>query len=137
MPLCEDHNFDEGGVVRSSTSDALGYAINCRVIYQNGVSVQWLGSDMYNAGTIGNQGILDLGVQQAIDIFSPGGMTYFEGGAVFCVRGQGTLIWMPASQAPRVPQIIGSYTVPDFPGFTCATLFEPGTLVLVSQNPME
>jgi hypothetical protein len=44
---------------------------------------------------------------------------------------------MPASQSPRVPQIIGSYTVPDFPGFTCATLFEPGTLVLVSQNPLE
>jgi hypothetical protein len=137
VPLCEDHNFDEGGVVRSSTSDALGYAINCRVMMQNGGSTTWLGSDMYNAGSIGNQGVIDLGVQQAIDIYSPVGMTYFEGGAVFCLRGQGTLIWMPASQSPRVPQIIGSYTVPDFPGFTCATLFEPGTLVLVSQNPLE
>jgi hypothetical protein len=137
VPLCEDHNFDEGGVVRSSTSDALGYAINCRVMMQNGGSTTWLGSDMYNAGSIGNQGVIDLGVQQAIDIYSPVGMTYFEGGAVFCLRGQGTLIWMPASQSPRVPQIIGSYTVPDFPGFTCATLFEPGTLVLVSQNPLD
>jgi hypothetical protein len=44
---------------------------------------------------------------------------------------------MAASQSPRVPQIIGSYSVPEWPGFTCATLFEPGTLVLVAQNPTQ
>jgi hypothetical protein len=33
--------------------------------------------------------------------------------------------------------VIGSYSVPEFEGFTCATLFEPGTLVLVSQNPLD
>ncbi|MFN8377758.1 MAG: hypothetical protein U0452_03725 [Anaerolineae bacterium] len=136
VPLCEDHNFEAGGVVRSSTSDAVGASINCRVLYQNGAPTQWLGFNLYNAGAIGNQAVLDLGVVQAVDIFSPSGATYFQGGAV-CLRGSGTLIWMPASQAPRVPQIIGSYTVPDFPGFTCATLFEPGTLVLVSDNPLD
>jgi hypothetical protein len=31
---------------------------------------------------------------------------------------------------------IGCYVVDDFPGFTCATLFEPGTLVLVQNNPL-
>ncbi|MDX2160835.1 MAG: Calx-beta domain-containing protein [bacterium] len=134
-PLCEDHNFDEGGVVRSSTVDALGYAINCRVLYQHGQPTQWLGGDLYNAGSIGIQGVLDLGVQQAVDIFSPGGLTTFAGGAVFCLRGEGTLIWLAASGAPRRAAIIGSYTVPEFEGFTCATLFEPGTLVLVTNNP--
>ena len=73
---------------------------------------------------------------QAIDIFSPVGWTYFEGGAVFCLRGSGTLIWMAAKNTPRVAEIIGSYTVDDFPGFTCATLFEPGTFVLVRENPL-
>ncbi len=134
-PLCEAHNFDEGGIVRSSTSDALGYAINCRVLYQNGSPTTWLGNDLYHIGSIGIEGLEALGIHQAVDIFSPTGMNYFEGGAVFCVRGSGTLIWLAASQTPRHPEIIGSYTVPDFPNFTCATLFEPGTLVLVSQTP--
>ena len=136
-PLCEDHNFSDGGVVRSSTADALGYALNCRVLYQNGAPTQWLGSDLYNSGSIGIEGVLNLGVIQAIDIFSPAGMTYFQGGAVFCLRGTGTLIWLAASGVPRHAEIIGSYSVPEFPGFTCATLFEPGTLVLVRQNPLD
>ena len=135
-PLCEAHNFDEGGVVRSSIADALGYTVNCRVLYQNGAPTTWLGGDLYNAGAIGVQGVLDLGVIQGVDIFSPVGRNYFEGGAVFCLRGQGTLIWLAAKNAPRIAEIIGSYTVDDFPGFTCATLFEPGTLVLVRDNPL-
>src|SRR5690606_11056185 len=121
-PLCEDHNFAEGGVVRASTVDGIDYAVNCRVLYQNGQPTQWLGGDLYNAGAMGIQGVLDLGVQQAVDIFSPVGMNYFNGGAVFCLRGSGTLIWLAAKNAPRVAEIIGSYTVDDFPGFTCATL---------------
>ena len=136
-PLCEDHNFAPSGVVRASTRDGLDYAINCRVLYQNGQPTQWLGGNLYNAGSIGIEGIFDLGVLQAVDIFSPVGRTYFEGGAVFCLRGQGTLIWLAARGVPRHAEIIGSYDVDDFPGFTCATLFEPGTLVLVRENPMQ
>jgi hypothetical protein len=98
---------------------------------------QWLGGDLYNAGSIGIGGIFDLGVQQAVDIFSPVGRTYLEGGAVYCLRGQGTLIWLAASRVPRHPEIISSYEVDDFPSFTCVTLFEPGTLVLVSDNPLD
>ncbi|MBW4438129.1 MAG: hypothetical protein KME04_13385 [Pleurocapsa minor GSE-CHR-MK-17-07R] len=135
-PLCETHNFEDGGVVRSSVADADGQAINCRVMFQNGAPTSWLGSPMYGEANLGVPGLVELGVQQAIDIFSPGGLSYFNGGAVFCLRGQGTLIWLAASGVPRHPEIIGSYTVPDFPGFTCATLFEPGTLVLVSRNPL-
>ena len=138
VPLCEDHNFDEGGVVRSgAVNDGIAPFINCRVLYQNGVSTSWLGSAMYSEANLGVPGLLDLGVQQAVDVFSPGGLTYFDGGAVFCLRGSGTLIWLAASGIPRHPEIVGSYAVDDFPGFTCVTLFEPGTLVLVSDNPMD
>jgi hypothetical protein len=138
VPLCEDHNFDEGGVVRSgAVNDGIAPFINCRVLYQNGVSTSWLGSAMYSEANLGVPGLLDLGVQQAVDVFSPGGLTYFDGGAVFCLRGSGTLIWLAASGIPRHPEIVGSYVVDDFPGFTCVTLFEPGTLVLVSDNPMD
>lgn len=131
VPLCDTHNFSDSGVVRVSARDAMGFALNCRVLYQNGQTVLWLNNPLYNEGTLGSSGLLNLGVQQAIDIFSPSGMTYFEGGAVFCLRGTGTLIWLAASGQPRVPHIIGSYAVDDFPNFTCATLFEPGTLILV------
>lgn len=134
-PTCDTENFNENGVVRTGIPNALAYAINCRILYYNGHSTTWLGHDLYSEANLGVAGLLDLGVQQAVDIFSPSGMTYFEGGAVFCLRGQGTLIWLAASGLPRRPEIIGSYTVPDFPSFTCATLFEPGTFVLVTQNP--
>lgn len=135
-PLCEDQNFDETGVINASTSDALGNAINCRVLYDNGSPAHWQGASLYSSANIGVPGIVELGIQQAVDIFSPSGQTYFEGGAVFCLKGEGTLIWLAASGMPRHAEIIGSYTVPEFPGFTCATLFEPGTLVLVTDDPL-
>jgi hypothetical protein len=125
-------NFAESDTVRTGVPDQWVDSIHVRVLYQNGAPTQWLGGDLYNAGSIGIQGVLDMGVRQAIDIFTSNGLTYFEGGVVFCLRGEGTLIWMAARNAPRIAEIIGSYTVDGFPGYTCATLFEPGTLVLVS-----
>lgn len=109
--------------------------MNCRVLYQNGTSVTWLGGALYSEANLGIAGLLDLDVKQAIDIFSPGRLGYFNGGAVFCLRGEGALIWLAANGQPRYPEIISSCTVPEFPGFTCATLFESGTLMLVSQPP--
>jgi hypothetical protein len=130
-------NFDDRAVIRTGIPDSLVDSINIRVLYANGAPVQWLGDALYNAGSVGIEGIFDLGIQQAADIFSPNGMTHFEEGAVFCLSGEGTLIWLAASGVPRQAEIIGSYEVDDFPDFTCATLFEPGTLVLVRMNPLE
>ncbi|MCC6615141.1 MAG: cadherin-like domain-containing protein [Anaerolineae bacterium] len=135
-PHAEDINFDDESAVRTGIPDSLVDSINIRELYRDGSPVEWLGGDLYTSGSIGNLGVMELGVMQAIDIFSPGGMTYFNGGAVFCLRGEGTLIWMAASHAPRLVEIIGSYTVPEFPGYTCATLFEPGTLVLVNSDAL-
>jgi hypothetical protein len=135
VPLCTDQNFSDPSPVRVGIPDAFRTDINCRVMYQDGRPARWLWWDLYGPGNIGIEGVLNLGVEQAIDIFSPTGRTYWDGGAVFCLRGQGPLVWMAAKNAPRVAEIIGSYTVDDFPGFTCATLFEPGTLVLVSDFP--
>ncbi len=135
--LCDQTNFDEDSVVRASVTDGEGYAVNCRLLYKDGSPVQLLNGDPTTSGSIGVEGILRLGVIQAIDIFSPPGMNYFTGGAVFCLKGEGTLIWLAASGIPRHAEIIGSYTVPEFPGYTCATLFEPGTLVLVHDDPTQ
>ena len=80
---------------------------------------------------VGREELIQMGIIHAVDLFSPSGQTYFEGGYVACLQGTGTLIWLDANNAPRVPVAIGSYTVPEWPGFTCATLFTPGTIVLV------
>ncbi|MFN8531111.1 MAG: hypothetical protein U0670_21115 [Anaerolineae bacterium] len=137
-PTCDIENENPDGVLRTGIPDSLAYAINCRVLYYNSRPTDWLGGSLYSEANLGLPGLLDLGVEQAVDIFSPppSSLSYFNGGAVFCLRGEGTLIWLPASQSPRHAEIIGSYTVDDFPGFTCATLFEPGTLILVSHNPV-
>ncbi len=135
LPFAEDVNFFETSVVRTGVPDRLVDTILVRILYQNGRPTQWLGMDLYHAGSIGIQGVLDLGVQQAVDLTSANGTTYFEGGAVFCLQGQGALIWMSAANSPRIAEIIGQYAVPEFPGHACATLFEPGTLVLVNRAP--
>ena len=136
-PTCDSENFNENGIVRTGVPDALASAINCRVLYHNGGSTTWLGSPLYGEANLGVPGLLDLGVLQAVDIFSPppSSLSYFEGGFVMCLQGEGSLIWLAARHSPRIAEIIGSYPVPEFPGFTCATLFEPGTLILVSENP--
>jgi hypothetical protein len=134
---CDQENFDELSGVRTGIPAAIRYAIHCRVLYWNGQTTTWLGGALYGEANLGIPGLHDLGVEQAVDIFSPSGMHYFEGGAVFCLRGEGTLIWLAARHAPRIAEIIGSYTVDDFPGFTCVTLFEPGTLILVRDNPLD
>ncbi|MBE2184978.1 MAG: hypothetical protein IAE89_16225 [Anaerolineae bacterium] len=134
--LCADLNADEDAIIYSGIPDRLRADIFCRILYQHGSPVTHFGADLYSIGAVGVEGIQDLGVLQAVDVFSPTGEAYFEGGAVFCLRGEGTLIWLAARNAPRIAEIIGSYTVEEFPGFTCATLFEPGTLVIVRENPV-
>ncbi len=137
-PTCASENFSTDGVVRTGVPDGLADAINCRVLYHNGGATTWLGSPLYSAANLGVPGLLDLGVLQAVDIFSPppSSLTYFQNGIVVCLRGEGTLIWLAARNSPRSAEIIGSYTVPEFPSFTCASLFEPGTLILVSVDPL-
>ncbi len=135
LMYAEDVNFQESSVVMTGIAEHLVDRIVVRVLYEHGVPTQWLGPNLYNIENIGIAGLEQLGIQQAIDFFSPVGLNYFEGGAVFCLQGTGPLIWLAASQMPRHAEIIGSYTVPEFEGFTCATLFEPGTLVLVTDQP--
>ena len=130
-PLAADANADPESIVRVGVPNGMNTDVYVRTIVANGKYVTWQGSEVTNSGFIGNQGVLDMGVWQAVDIFSPTGLNYFEGGIVVCLRGEGTLVYLNANNAPRIAEIVGSYTVTEFPGFTCVTLFEPGTLVLV------
>ncbi len=109
----------------------------CRTLVQNGEFTYHFGSALTSYANVGIEALIPLGIRQAVDIFSPSGQSYFTGGYVACLQGAGTLVWLDATNAPRRAEIIGSYTVPEWPGFTCATLFTPGTLVLSEQNPMQ
>ncbi|MBN8621271.1 MAG: putative Ig domain-containing protein, partial [Anaerolineae bacterium] len=133
-PLCTNVNFDENAGLRAHAPfDSM--EVNCRMLIENGQYFNWNGGPLTNAGQIGNQSVLDLGVTQAVDVFSPVGRAQFEGDVVICLRGTGTLIYFNANQSPRTPQVITGWTTPAFPGFTCGTLYQPGTLVLVSRPP--
>ena len=114
-----------------------GFDLYARPLVINGEFIIYYGMALTDPASIGIAGLEQLGVLTAVDLFSPSGRTYFEGGFVVCLEGTGTLIWLDASNAPRHPEIIGSYTVPEWPGFTCATLFTPGSLVLIERNPMQ
>ncbi len=96
----------------------------------------WYGVQISNRGNFGVESVRYAGVIQAVDVFSPVGMTSFEPGAMICLRSSGSMIFLAQEQAPRVPQELSTYTVDEhFPGFTCTIIYEPGILVLVESLP--
>ncbi len=133
---CNDVNFEDPGIVRTHfTNDADLGAINCRVIAGDGHYMTWYGSPLTNSGNIGNQTVLDLGVIAAVDVFSPNGTTGFVGDVDICLKGSGYMIYLGANNSPRVPQLWSTWTTDAFPGYTCTTLYAPGTVVLVQKKP--
>lgn len=128
---CVEHNADDSSIVHAGGASAdVSNEVFCRVITANGQYQSFNGAALTHAGSIGDQGVIDMGIVQAVDVFSPS-RSYFDNGIVICLKGESdTLLYLAGSQSPRTAQVIGAYSVPDFPGYTCATLFEPGILVL-------
>lgn len=129
-PRCNDMDFDEDGVVRAWLPDSYRQQVYCHLIVENGGYVQWYGGPITNAGQIGVASVLEQNVQQAVDVFSPTGLGWYEGGAVVCLRGAGDLWFLPAAGVPRSAEPMTEYEVPEFAGFTCTTVYMPGTLAL-------
>ncbi|MCC7210042.1 MAG: proprotein convertase P-domain-containing protein [Anaerolineae bacterium] len=129
-PRCNDMDFDEEGPVRAWLPDAYRQEVYCHMIAQDGNYLTWLGGPLTHAGQIGVASVLERGVLHAVDVFSPHGLGWYEGGAVVCLRGEGALWFLPAAGVPRSAQDMVEYTVEEFAGFTCTTLYMPGTLVL-------
>jgi hypothetical protein len=130
---CPEYNFQTESVVRAVVADQL-MAIGCNILYENGQPMMWMGGSVTNAGSIGVQSVLDRGVIQAVDVFLPNGEGKFNGDAVVCLRGSGAMVFLAASGIPRTPQDLIAWQTPAFPGYTCATLYQPGTLVLVQSH---
>jgi len=133
-PRCIDENFVPNSTIRASIPDSYSYGVFCRSLVENGQYLDWFGGPLTHAGQVGSEGVLELNVFQAVDVFSPTDLTHFEGGAVICLRGTGRMLWLSASQAPRVPQDVETFQIAEFGGFSCAVLHEPGTLVLAHPN---
>jgi hypothetical protein len=95
----------------------------------------WYGSPLTASANIGNQSVLDLGIITAVDVFSLTGQTSFVSDVDICLKGTGYIIFLDANGSPRIPQLWTGWTTDAFPGYTCATLHAPGTVVLVAQKP--
>jgi hypothetical protein len=97
----------------------------CRIINQNGVYLT-------NSAEIGNGGVIDLGVLQAVDVF---GLTtvgqsivIFNSPIQTCLQGQGELLFLNETNQPRIVQLLESATLGNY---TCGSISNSGTLVLV------
>jgi hypothetical protein len=130
---CPDYNFQSESVVRSVTADQ-SMALGCNILFENGQPVQWLGGSVTSSGNIGVQSVIDRGVLQAVDVFLSGPNAQFTGDAAVCLKGSGAMVFLAASGVPRTPQDLIAWQTPSFPGYTCATLYQPGTLVLVESD---
>lgn len=117
------------------TNDADRAGLNCRLMAANGSYMTWLGGPLTNSGMIGDKSVLDLGIIAAADIFSGNGKTGFVGDVNICLKGSGYMIYFNANNSPRVPQLWSAWTTPAFPGYTCTTLYAPGTVVMVKNKP--
>jgi PKD repeat protein/serine/threonine protein phosphatase PrpC len=133
---CTDTNFENPGEIRSHfTNDIDRDQLFCRLIAANGSYMYWFGSPITNAGNVGAQNVLDLGLVAAVDVFSMRGATGFVGDVDICLKGSGYMIYMNVNGAPRVPQLWSAWTTDAFPGYTCTTLYAPGTVILVANKP--
>jgi hypothetical protein len=132
-PDCDLRGTTTGDLMRASVRPE--FDLFCRTLVEYGDFVYYFGAALTGYANVGIEALIPLNIRHAVDIFSPSGQAYFSGGYVACLQGSGALIWLDASNAPRYPEIIGSYAVAEWPGFTCATLFTPGTLVIVERDP--
>jgi hypothetical protein len=132
-PLCSNTNFEEPGIIRSHfNSDVDTTSLHCRLVASNGNILSIFGNSI---ATIGSQNVLNLEVLAAADVFSMAGVTQFVDDVNICLKGTGSVIFMNANDAPRYPQMWEGWTTDAFPGYTCATLHTPGTVVLVANAP--
>jgi len=127
-PLCADRTGATTPIVRydipAGTVSSGG--IYCRPLVQSG-------KYLVNAAEIGSQQAIDLGINQAVDVyailFSGGTVTSFNNPFKICLLGTGYVYFLDANQSPRqLQQLTG-----DSDGtYTCATLSTAGIVMLTN-----
>jgi hypothetical protein len=128
LPLLTDFNgVNVDDSMRADVPLEIRYGIFARMIVHDGRYVR-----RTNAGMIGHQGLLDLDVRHAVDISTVPGVN-MSAGVRLCFDGDGTVFFLDAAGAPRVPVQLNSFSED---GRTCVFIFSPGTVV-VTRNGVE
>ena len=119
------HSSSAASTPGPSTGEILandGYQLQATYGLASGVQFQRL-----DESGVGNQSIVDLGVIDAIDVWS-----YVDQGVEVCFPQSGYVIFLDASTSPRTVIAIDSYLRDNY---TCVTLNTAGTVVL-TENPL-
>ena len=129
---CTDENYLPISSVRTQVPDQFRDFLHCRIIMAGGSYTTWNRRALYHVGTVGNIALANLGLIAVVDVFSPQGLREFND-VVLCMRGAGEIFLLndTFTSAPRVAVATTAWTTDAFPGFTCATLYQPATVVLV------
>ncbi|MBE2272216.1 MAG: SH3 domain-containing protein, partial [Anaerolinea sp.] len=110
-------------VLRAAVPDSLRYGVFARFIARNSAFVT-------SPAQLGNAALINLGVIHAIDIFTTPGVHMTEGVQI-CLSGVGTLYFLDAASSPRLVMPVQAVVQN---GYSCATLFSPGTLVMTQRS---
>src|SRR5690606_34258110 len=98
----------------------------CRTLVEHGEFVR-------PSAEVGRPEVLNLGVLQAVDVFAlrhDGSATAtFAAEMTVCLQGQGTLLYLDATIAPRAIVPLPAFSRD---GYTCGSVPNAGTVVLVS-----
>ena len=128
VPLCADFDGSTSEVVRATVPDDVvtGGSVFCRILVEHGEFVR-------PSAEVGRPEVLNLGVLQAVDVFAlrhDGTATAsFTTGMTVCLQGQGTLLYLDATVAPRAIVPLSAFSRD---GYTCASVPNAGTVALVS-----
>ena len=130
LPLCAD--------LTGATNPIVRYDIPPQTVNSGGVYCRVLAQDgrfLVNSAQIGNMDALNLGIQQAVDVFAIliNGSTVqsFNNPIRLCLLGTGGFFYLDATQSPRQLQQIAA-TVEG--GYTCGSVSNAGTVMLTSST---
>ncbi len=118
-PLADYNGVAISDVFLAGVPDSIHYTVFGRVIARNGAFV-------VNSGHLGNAQMIQQGIIHAIDIYGATGVN-LNVGVMVCLQGTGSLYFLDAAGAPRVPVLIPSWT---YNSYTCTTIYTAGMLVL-------
>lgn len=129
--ICTEYNgLGAASSIRAGAPEAIRNSVYCRILAKDSRLFDGVDALPGEYGTIGIASLVNQGIEQAVDVFSPNGLTMLDGVAV-CLRGAGSMVLLASSDAPRAPIGLGTYALANIPGFTCAVIPEVGTVVLL------
>jgi hypothetical protein len=125
VPLCALIEGGTNSIVRANVPSGLNANVFCRILVQSGTYFR-------TPAEVGDQTLIDAGVLQSVDVFgfTANGVqvVQFNQPVQVCLQGSGHMFYRDASNAPRITVPLTSSSSN---GYTCASIPNAGTVVLV------